>query len=66
MKRRRKSDAEAGHFEYFRRGIFFLKLTSPKVVSQTLLSQIRTRTRFSHRPMTTYPYCEALSLMCAA
>ena len=29
---------------------FFLKLTSPKGVSQTLLSQIRTRTRFSHRP----------------
>ena len=49
MKRRRRSVAEAGHFEHFGCGIF-LKLTSPKVVSRTLLSQIRTRTRFSHRP----------------
>ena len=61
MKRKRKSVAEAGHFEYFGRGIF-LKLTSPKVVSETLLSQIRTRTRFSHR----YTYFDRFLLLCAA
>ena len=49
MKRKRKSVAKAGHFEYFGRGIF-LKLTSPKGVSQSLLSQIRTRPRLPHRP----------------
>ena len=42
-KRKRRTLLRLIIFEYFERGIF-LQLTSPEEVSQTLLSQIRTRT----------------------